>query len=141
VHEVDVPRVQLPPHEESPVHSRQTRARRWRLRTIRSACLLLLISLALPGCYAFRAQAPLHPGVADSSATAWAIAWGLIEKQPRLENCHGQGLAKVTVRSNFFFELMTVATLGFVSVKRIEWTCAEADPRAGTFGTDTTRTR
>lgn len=101
--------------------------------------LVLASVLTLNGCYAYRVQAPNHPGVTDPrSKTIWSLAWGLAQQQPAVD-CHGEALAEVTVKSNLLFDIFTVATLGFASPKRVEWRCSHADPGTGTFGADSSR--
>lgn len=100
---------------------------------------LLLCLISAQGCYTYRLQAPGQYGVAVKGEVVWSFAWGLIQEQPRIDNCNNQAMAEVTVRSNLAFELITVATLGFASPKKVEWKCAPPQPSEGVIVTDTTR--
>jgi hypothetical protein len=108
------------------------------LRGHLSLTVVLCLILA-QGCYTYRLQAPGQYGVATKGEVVWSLAWGLIQEQPRIDNCNNQAIAEVTVRSNLAFEIITVATLGFASPKKIEWKCAPPQPSEGVIVTDTTR--
>jgi len=102
---------------------------------VRVGATVLLLCLALASaCYHYRAQ-PL--GVAGAPATeytgevVWSLVWGLVQENPRIDNCQGQGLAEVRVTSNFGFALLTVVTLGLAAPAKVEWRCAKPKPPTG----------
>lgn len=109
-------------------------------RSGRVAALVLLITLVMgQACYHYRAV-PVQPITADElggapaaateyeSETVWALAWGLAQQQPNIDNCKGQGLAEVRVTTNLGYALLTIATLGFASPARLQWKCAKVTP-------------
>lgn len=106
-----------------------------------SATALLFCS----ACYHYRAvpAQPIseeEPGGAPAlateyeSETVWALAWGLVQNRPNIDNCEGQGLAEVRVTTNLGYTLLTIATLGFASPARVEWRCAKATPAPEPIG-------
>ena len=101
-------------------------------RTPITACLLAGTLLA--GCSLYRLQAPEHPGVTDHDDVAWSFAWGLVPGVPEID-CQGRTLAEVTVKSNLFYDLVSLASLGLASPKRFEWKCAGATPATGSIPT------
>jgi len=114
---------------------------------VRSATLAVLLCLAIgAACYHYRAQVPEAAGAPATEYVGdvvWSFVWGLVQENPRIDNCQGQALAEVRVTSNFGFALMTVATLGLVAPARVEWRCAKAQPTGGEIRLpgDTTRPR
>ena len=93
--------------------------------------MAILLIILTQGCYTYRLNAPNHPGVKDEGETVWSFAWGLVHERPRV-NCHGQALAEVTVKSNLAYDILTVATLGFASPKKVTWKCARAAGQVAT---------
>ncbi len=103
------------------------------------SAIVMFCIISIQGCYTYRLQAPGKHGVAADGEIIWSLAWGLVQEQPRINNCHDQALAEVVVRSNLAFDLLTVVTLGFASPKKVQWNCAPPQPGEGTVPTDTTR--
>lgn len=101
--------------------------------------------LVCSACYHYRAV-PVQPigeetpggapafATEPESETVWALAWGLIQSRPDIDNCEGQGLAEVRVTTNLGYTLLTIATLGFASPARVEWRCAKATPSPEPIG-------
>ncbi len=93
------------------------------------------LGAGMQSCYTYRTHAPGYPGVTDeykeNSVVVWNFFWGFVTEQPEVDNCNGQALAEVTVRSNFAFDLLSVVTLGIVAPKTVEWRCARATPDEG----------
>lgn len=115
-------------------------------RSGRVAVLVLMGTLMIAqACYHYRAV-PAQPITAEEpggappaatdyeSETVWALAWGLVQRQPDIDNCEGQGLAEARVTTNLGYALLTIATLGFASPVRIEWKCAKATPEPEPIG-------
>jgi hypothetical protein len=95
---------------------------------------VLLYGVLATGCYYYRAQAPGAAGVGVTEyqgEVVWSLFWGLVQENPQITNCQGQGLSEVRNTTNFGFALLTVATLGIASPQRVEWKCAPATPSAG----------
>ena len=107
---------------------------------LRGLLISICISLILTGCYAYRVQAPEHEGVATGHKVVWSYLWGLVQQQPAVDNCQGQGLAIVTVKTTPVYELLTFVTLGLISAKQVTWECDQGCAQAGTFSTDSVRT-
>ncbi len=106
-----------------------------------------LLMLHASACYHYRAI-PQQPATDDAvggvqglateyeGEAVWAIAWGLVQETPRIDNCQGQDLAEVRVTSNLAFALLTVVTIGFVAPVKVEWRCGKATPTPGVIGWD-----
>ena len=62
---------------------------------------------------------------AVESEVVHAYFWGMIEPVIEPNNCHGTALAKVTAKTNFFYSLGTVITLGIWTPMEIQWRCAK----------------
>lgn len=115
-------------------------------RSRRVAVLVLMTTLVIgQACYHYRAV-PVEPMTEDEpggapaaateyeSETVWALAWGLVQQRPDIDNCEGQGLAEARVTTNLGYALLTIATLGFASPARVEWKCAKATPSPEPIG-------
>lgn len=105
----------------------------------KTAILMLLITLTAYGCYSYRLHAPNKVGVTTQQEVVWSFAWGLVQEQPKIENCNDQALAEVTVKSNLAYDFLTVMTLGFASPKKVEWKCAPPEPTTAIALADTTK--
>ena len=104
---------------------------------------VLLCAMLTAGCYYYRAQVPGAPGVGVTEykgEVVWSLFWGLVQENPRITNCRGQGLSEVRNTTNFGFALLTVASLGIASPQRVEWKCAPPTPSPGGLR-DTTEAR
>ncbi|RKH65687.1 hypothetical protein [Corallococcus llansteffanensis] len=102
----------------------------WRL----TAVLCLTLTSA---CAHYRVQAPGHagaPATEPEGEVLWSLAWGLVQEQPRVDNCQDQALAEVTQSTNLGFALISVVTLGIAMPQRVEWRCAKAQPSPGELG-------
>ncbi len=89
--------------------------------------LLLLFAVS---CSTYRVQVPQEVGVTNHQQIAWSFAWGLAPAQPEVD-CPSDALVEVTMESNLAFDLLTLATLGLASPKRISWVCAPVNPTEG----------
>ncbi len=107
----------------------------------------ILLVLFASACYHYRAipQRPASDtavGGARGLATelegeiVWALAWGLVQEAPRIDNCQGQDLAEVEVTSNLGFALLTIVTLGFLAPVKVEWRCGKPTPTDSVIGGD-----
>lgn len=109
---------------------------RCRIEWAGSFVLCLAVGAGAGGCYEYRANAPGVTPVTDhvkqGGEVILSVAWGLAKQVPKID-CNGQPLAEVTVRNNLGFTLITIATLGLVSPKKIEWKCAPPRPTEGTI--------
>jgi len=107
----------------------------------RRVCVLAVIGLVacctFYGCATYRTNIPqqtLATKRVDQSRVVWSFFWGIeTAKNPITDSdeCFGQGLGEVTVKSNLLFDLISVATLGFASPKIVQWHCASPNSTPG----------
>ena len=76
----------------------------------------------------YRVEAPGREGVSDHSRVLWSWLWGAFDTDAQKVDFKGQGLAQVTVGSNFAYDLVSVLTLGLVAPKIVRWKVAEPRP-------------
>ena len=94
-------------------------------------------TLFLSSCYTYRVATEALPGTENSKpVTAHALFWGLIQKPteihtPVCDSLGVNGMAEVTVKSNFGYSLITVATLGIWSPVQIQWKCSKPCKKTG----------
>lgn len=92
--------------------------------------LLFSITLLFSSCYNYRIATQAQGGAEVSKTTAHAYFWGLLQKPPTIKTpicdwLEVNGLAEVTMKSNFGYSLITVVTLGIWSPMRVEWRCGK----------------
>jgi len=101
---------------------------------------LLAISLAGPGCMTTRVVSQYDSNTIANNPlnrrTTWTYAWGLVQPKDINPKCSPSfnHLNSVSVRTNFGYLLLSVATLGIVVPMQVEWTCAPPDPATETLG-------
>ncbi len=108
-------------------------------RNYRLLCLAiaaLLFTLCVIGCSTYRVMIPQTGGETpqpNRSKVVWSFFWVQTAKNPITDpnECDGAGLQVVTVKSNFFFDLISVVTLGLACPKTVEWYCAQPNPTPG----------
>lgn len=96
------------------------------MRGLLAACITTLLT-ASGACAHFRvAPSDVAASTFEEKRRVHAIAWGALE--PRIEppNCHGNGLASVTVKVTALDSLATITTLGFWTPITVAWTCAKS---------------
>ena len=94
-------------------------------RPLRS--LLVVALIASGACAHFRvAPRDLASSTVEHKRRVHVIAWGALESRVEPPNCHGSGLATVTMKVTALDALAAVATLGFWNTATVEWTCAKA---------------
>ena len=104
-----------------------------------SAVLLLTGLLSCYGCYTYRMATHVQPGTETATKlTAHSFFWGLAKspkeiRTPLCDSLAVNGMAEVTVKNNFGFALITVATLGIWSPVQLECKCGKPCPKSGTF--------
>lgn len=96
----------------------------------RTLPLLFSCIIFFSSCYNFRVATQAQAGAEVSKTTAHAYLWGLIQKPPTIktpicDSLEVNGLAEVTMKSNFGYSLITVVTLGIWSPMRVEWKCGK----------------
>lgn len=99
---------------------------------------LLTLMLTFSSCYNFRVATQALPGSEVTKTTAHSFLWGLAQKPPTIStpNCDSlgvNGMAEVTMRTNFGYSLITVVTLGIWCPMRVEWKCGKPCKKTGTL--------
>jgi hypothetical protein len=96
------------------------------------ALLALVISLFLfTSCYTYKVATHAQAGTEVSKAvTAHSFFWGLVQKPaqihtPVCDSLQVNGMSEVTVKTNFGYALITVATLGIWSPVKVQWKCSK----------------
>ena len=102
--------------------------------------LLLVATFFFSGCYTYRIATEAQAGVEPSKQiTAHSLFWGLVQKPkdyihtPICDSLGVNGLAEVTVRTNFAYSLVTVITLGIWSPVKVQWRCGKPCKKTGTL--------
>jgi hypothetical protein len=92
-----------------------------------ATCLLVLFT----GCYNYRVATRAQAGAEVSKAfTAHSYLWGLLQKPPTIptpicDSLEVNGLAEVTVKTNFGYSLINVVTLGIWCPIKMQWKCSK----------------
>lgn len=98
---------------------------------------LLSASLLFSSCYTYRVATHAQPGTEVSKpVTAHSFFWGLLQKPPQIptpicDSLGVNGMAEVTMKTNFGYSLITVATLGIWSPVRVQWKCSKPCKKEG----------
>jgi hypothetical protein len=110
-----------------------------RNRLLLFSCLLLSLFF-LPGCYTYRIATEAQAGAEPSKQiTAHSLFWGLVQKPkdyihtPICDSLGVNGLAEITVKTNFAYSLVTVVTLGIWSPAKVQWRCGKPCKKTGTL--------
>ena len=89
--------------------------------------LIVVVTVFVAGCAHFRVVAAGHSAsTAEETRRVHTVAWGALVPRIEPDNCHGNGLAQVTVRTTFIDSAVAVITLGFWTPVTVQWTCAKA---------------
>lgn len=90
----------------------------------------LIAAFSLNSCYYYRVATKAQPGTEFTKVvTVHSFFWGLV-KNPReintpvCDSLGANGLAIVTMKTNFGYALITVATLGIWSPVKVEYKCS-----------------
>jgi len=100
---------------------------------------LVTCTLFFSSCYSYRVATQALPGTETSkTVTAHSFFWGLIKKPtlihtPVCDSLEVNGIAEVTVKTNFGYAFITVATLGIWSPMKLEWKCSKPCKKSGTL--------
>lgn len=87
---------------------------------------LLIALLTLTGCWYHRVEVPSSVTYASEERfTLWATGWRAA-KIDAGDECPSQTIKQVTVRGNWGYSLIRLATLGLVAPTRVERHCARA---------------
>jgi hypothetical protein len=112
--------------------------RRYFCSVIKTNTLLLFsMMVVFSSCYSYRVATQAQAGTETSKTiTAHSLFWGLVKKPteihtPVCDSLQVNGLAEVTVKSNFGYSLITVITLGIWSPVKLEWKCGKPCKKSG----------
>ena len=100
---------------------------------------LILMILFFSSCYSYRVGTNAQPGSEISKpVTAHSFFWGLIQKPkqihtPVCDSLGVNGMAEVTIKTNFGYSLITVVTLGIWSPMKVQWKCSKPCKKSGTL--------
>ena len=101
------------------------------------ALWLITIVLLFSSCYTYRVATYAQAGTEVSkSVTANSFFWGLIKSPaqittPICDSLQVNGMAEVTMKTNFGYALITVVTLGIWSPVKVEWKCSKPCKKTG----------
>lgn len=98
--------------------------------------LVLSLTLTCSSCYTYRVETKAQAGSEVSHANVNSYFWGAIKSPatittPLCDSLNVNGMAEVTVKSNFGYSLITVVTLGIWSPSRVEWKCGKPCQKVG----------
>jgi Bor protein len=99
----------------------------------------LAIVMFLSSCYSYRVATQAQAGAeATTTITTNSFFWGLVKSPkeihtPVCDSLGSTGMAEVTIKNNFGFALITVATLGIWSPIRLTWKCGKPNKKTGTL--------
>lgn len=109
-----------------------------RIRTMASIWLIPAI-LLFNSCYSYRVATHAQAGTeASKPITAHSFFWGLAKKPKEIQTpvCDSlgvNGMAEVTMKTNFGYALITVVTLGIWSPVKVQWKCSKPCKKSGTL--------
>lgn len=99
--------------------------------------LMIAFVVLFSSCYSYRVATQALPGTETSKTiTVHSFFWGIVKKPteihtPLCDSLQINGLAEVTVKSNFGYSLITVITLGIWSPMKLEWKCGKPCKKSG----------
>lgn len=100
---------------------------------------MISVTLLSSSCYSYRVATNAQPGSEVSKlVTAHSFFWGLIQKPKQIQTpiCDSlgvNGMAEVTMKTNFGYALITVVTLGIWSPIKVQWKCGKPCKKSGTL--------
>ena len=95
------------------------------------ACWIIILGYSLSSCYSYRVATHALPGSEISKTiTAHSLFWGLVQNPreihtPICDSLGVNGMAEVTMKTNFGYALITVVTLGIWSPVKVEFKCSK----------------
>lgn len=98
---------------------------------------VLVAALSLNSCYSYRVATRALPGTEFTKVvTAHSFFWGLMQNPreihtPICDSLGVNGVAVVTMKTNFGYALITVATLGIWSPIKVEFKCSKPCKQSG----------
>lgn len=98
---------------------------------------MMTISIGLSSCYSYRVGTYAQGGSeASKPITVNSYFWGLLKKPaeihtPICDSLQVNGVAEVTMSTNFGYALITVVTLGIWSPMKVQWRCSKPCQKVG----------
>lgn len=102
-----------------------------------SGVMIIAIAFTMNSCYTHRVSTQAQEGTELSeTVTSHSLFWGLVQKPaeihtPVCDSLGVNGMSQVTVKSNFGYSLITVATLGIWSPVQFQWRCSKPCKKSG----------
>ncbi len=106
------------------------------LKKMRAVPIVVLL-FVFNSCYSYRVATQAQAGTETSGTmTAHSLFWGLVKKPveihtPVCDSLGVNGVAEVTMKTNFGYALITVVTLGIWSPMQVEWKCSKPCKKSG----------
>ena len=106
------------------------------LKNVLPVCLMMQLFF-FSSCYSYRVATQAQAGTETSGTiTAHSLFWGLVKKPveiqtPTCDSLGVNGVAEVTMKTNFVYAVITVATLGIWSPMKVEWKCSKPCKKSG----------
>lgn len=100
---------------------------------------LITLIFSLNSCYSYRVATLAQAGAEPSKPVqAHSFLWGLAKspkeiRTPVCDSLEVNGMAEVTMKTNFFYSLITVVTLGIWSPMKVEWKCGKPCKKSTTL--------
>ena len=92
---------------------------------------ILITGSSISSCYSYRVATHALPGSEVSkTVTAHSLFWGLVQNPreihtPICDSLGVNGMAEVSMKTNFGYALITVITLGIWSPVKVEFKCSK----------------
>ncbi len=101
---------------------------------------MISLSFLFSSCYTYRVATQAQAGTeVTSTVTAHSYLWGLIQKPanfirtPICDSLGVNGMSEVTMKTNFGYAFITVATLGIWCPMKVQWKCSKPCKKTGTL--------
>ena len=98
---------------------------------------MITLTLVFSSCYPYRVSTHAQPGAeASKPITVHSLFWGAVQKPkeihtPVCDSLDVNGMAEVTMKTNFGYALITVVTLGIWCPMKVEWKCSKPCKKTG----------
>jgi hypothetical protein len=101
-------------------------------RTVVVLLVVSFVSVSQTGCSSSVSVVAKQASKADDVVTKTEVAlwWGVSDPVQNVD-CSGNGLQFVSVKTNWFYSLCTVVTLGAVAPMDVEYRCTSTPPQDG----------
>src|ERR1700712_2488576 len=98
---------------------------------LRMTGLLIASSMLFSSCYTYRLATHAQPATDQLTTTtihAYSLFWGILNKPqvlmtPNCDKLGVNGVAEVTIKTNFANAVLTIVTLGIYCPVKVSWKC------------------